>query len=550
MGLSLDNHWRIASLAAAVKHPCGSPPEKSVNLSDLAKGITIRQRVLRNTVSNYIGQFIARGIWFLLTPFLLHHLGTVDYGLWVLTGSVVAYGSLLNLGIGGAIIKYVAEYRARGESEQARSLIATALCLYTLLGATVIILSIVLGLIFPSLFNVPAEKQSTTTWLVLLMGLGVGLSIPCSMPGAVLRGLQRYDIANLISIIGALLSATLTVTMLLLGGGVVGIVAINIPVTLVMQVPHVWLIRRVAPNFRLGWHGAKWSFIRPLLGFSSSLFVLDLAGHLQTKTDELVIGAFLPVKVITPYAIARGLSEVLLVLTNQFTRVLLPLASELHAEKDGDRLRTLYIAGTRLTLVIALLIGCPLIIFRESILTLWIGAPYAEYGHLVLILALSCLIETSQWPAGSILQGIARHRVMAAMAICSGLGNLVLSVVLVRPFGLTGVALGTLIPTAIVCLAVFLPYSMRVIGASKAQVSKEVFLPALLPAIPAALVLYLLQHVLEPSSLLSIMVVTGIGFLVYTIGYLNFGASEVERQTCRSFALNAIRLVEARLKQP
>jgi O-antigen/teichoic acid export membrane protein len=360
-----------------------------------------------------------------------------------------------------------------------------------------------------------------------------------------LQGLQRYDIVSVLSVIRALLSATLTVIVLLLRGGVLGIVVISILVMLIMQVPQIWFIQRVAPKFQLGWEGAKWSFIRPVLAFSSSLFILGMAGRLQTKTDEIVIGAFLPVKVITPYAIARTLSEVVLVLTNQFMRVLFPLASELHAENDRDRLRALYIIGSRLTLAIALLIGCPLIILRKSLLILWVGMGYAEYGHLVLILTLAYLIEASQWSAGFILQGMARHRLMAVMAICSALGNLALSVALVRPFGLTGVALGTLIPITVFRLAVFLPYSMRVIGVSKTQVGKEVFLPAFLPAIPVVVLLYIIQHAITPSSLLSIIVVTGISFLVYLIGYLHLGASEIERQTCRSFAMGAVRFVEA-----
>jgi hypothetical protein len=50
---------------------------------------------------------------------------------------------------------------------------------------------------------------------------------------------------------------------------------------------------------------------------------------------------------------------------------------------------------------------------------------------------------------------------------------------------------------------------------------------------------------LERSSLLSIMVVAGIGLLEYVIGYLNWAASEVEWQPCRSFALSTIRYAEA-----
>jgi len=45
------------------------------------------------------------------------------------------------------------------------------------------------------------------------------------------------------------------------------------------------------------------------------------------------------------------------------------------------------------------------------------------------------------------------------------------------------------------------------------------------------------------------MVVVGIGLLVYVIGYLNWGASKVERQTCRSFALSTIRFAETCLKR-
>jgi hypothetical protein len=64
------------------------------------------------------------------------------------------------------------------------------------------------------------------------------------------------------------------------------------------------------------------------------------------------------------------------------------------------------------------------------------------------------------------------------------------------------------------------------------------------------IILYLAQKMLEPSSLLSTMVVAGIGFMVYVIGYFNWGASGAERQTCRNFALGTIRFAESCLKRP
>src|SRR3989442_3492311 len=114
-------------------------------VNDAAKDVVIHRRVLRNTVSNLLGKAIALITGFLLTLFILHKIGPIQYGLWILVGSAASYGSLLDLGITGAVIKYVAEYRAKGEHEQIRRFIATALSLYTVLGLTTIAFSAALA---------------------------------------------------------------------------------------------------------------------------------------------------------------------------------------------------------------------------------------------------------------------------------------------------------------------------------------------------------------------------------------------------------------------
>src|SRR5213078_2168691 len=108
--------------------------------------------------------------------------------------------------------------------------------------------------------------------------------------------------------------------------------------------------------------------------------------------------------------------------------------------------------SSRLTLAIFIPVGCVLAVLTRPILTAWVGAAYADYAHLVIILTLAGLINTSMWPAASILQSMSRHRPLAAMSLGSGLVNVALSIALVHRFGLTGVALGTLIPTAAECL--------------------------------------------------------------------------------------------------
>ncbi len=73
-----------------------------------AQNAVIGRRVLLSTISNYASKAFTLGIWFFLTPYLVHQLGDSAYGLFVLVGSVAAYGSLLDFGIAPAVTKYVA----------------------------------------------------------------------------------------------------------------------------------------------------------------------------------------------------------------------------------------------------------------------------------------------------------------------------------------------------------------------------------------------------------------------------------------------------------
>src|SRR5688572_27957068 len=106
----------------------------------------IRDRLLAGTISHFTGKFTAMFIWYVLTPFVLDRLGPSGYALWVLMGAIASDGFLLDFGIGGAVVKYVAEHAACGEHQDARIIVASAVRLYSALalaafGASVLLSS-------------------------------------------------------------------------------------------------------------------------------------------------------------------------------------------------------------------------------------------------------------------------------------------------------------------------------------------------------------------------------------------------------------------------
>jgi hypothetical protein len=124
-----------------------------------------------------------------------------------------------------------------------------------------------------------------------------------------------------------------------------------------------------------------------------------------------------------------------------------------------------------------------------------------------------------------------------------------LSILLVKRFGLTGVALGTLVPSIVMSLGFLQPYVARTMKVGFAEFFSEVLAPALVPGVPMGLVVYFLKQIVDVGSVFSLIATAGVGIAAYAAGYLTIGASSLERQTYRNVVLNAMRYAENRLRR-
>jgi O-antigen/teichoic acid export membrane protein len=497
--------------------------------------VLIRQRAFWAAIASGSARLVELALGFLLTPFILHRLGDENYGLYILVAAIFGQGALLDFGITPAVIKYVAEHRAQRDHDRMRSLIATVQVLYCLIGLLTLLLTIPLAAALPYFFNVQPFQHDTTTMVVLLMGARLAISIPCQTPWAVLWALHKYGQANAISVLRTILTAVATVAVLLLGGGIIGMVAVTIPVILLTQLVFVWYVRRVAPEISFGFQGARREFAKIVVSYGSSLSLADIAYYVQAKSDEIIIGAFLPVSAVSPYAIARRLSVVPHILAEQALGGILPLTSELNAKGDSDRLRSLYVVASRVTFAICISLAVVLIVLAGPLLTVWVGSDYASYAPILVVLTLASVAEVSHWPGQVILQGLARHHGLVVPYICGAVAKLGLAVLLVRSHGLVGIAVATMISSIALSVIYVFPYTMRIFGVSFLQLLKQVLLPVSLPALPMISLLCSIAWAVEPSRPITLGCTACGGLVTYAIVYIVFCAGNAERDLLRTF---------------
>ena len=69
-------------------------------------------------ILSYVLMFFEVLSTLLLTPCMLSTLGQAEYGVYRLSGTIVAYLLLLDLGVGNASVRFFSKYRANNDIEQ------------------------------------------------------------------------------------------------------------------------------------------------------------------------------------------------------------------------------------------------------------------------------------------------------------------------------------------------------------------------------------------------------------------------------------------------
>jgi O-antigen/teichoic acid export membrane protein len=464
-----------------------------------------RKRFALNVGMNWAATAVNMVVPFFLTPFVVRHLGTVGYGVWILAVSTVSYLNLLDLGLRSAVIRFVSKAQARGEQGEASSAIHAALWFRLLMAALVGMLSLALAALAPHLFRIPADMMRAAQWTILLCSLGVGVTLVSGVFGAVLAAIHRFDLLSFITMGQTLTRAGGVLLILATGRGLVTLAAWELTVLLLVALATTACALKIyAPSrVRPGWPDMR--ILRMIWSYSFTTFLFILAVQIITNTDNLVVGAFLSVGVVTYYAIGGSLvgyaSQVSAALSTTFT----PMASGLEASGRFEDLQKMLIRGTQATLGLSLPISAALLLRGGTFIRLWMGPQYEKISETVVrILMISMFFAIADGTAGSIMMAMDKHKPVARWAICEAALNLSLSIVLVKvkTIGIYGVAWGTAISMTLTHLLFYPRYIHQVLGVRPVTYIWQGWGKILLCVLPFAAACGLTERLWHPGNLL------------------------------------------------
>jgi O-antigen/teichoic acid export membrane protein len=487
-------------------------------------------RLLRRNALGVYAVYVAAIVsGLVVTPIVVHSLGTSSFGIWSFIGSVTIYLSILDFGVGPSIVRFGAEARGRRADEDLNAVASTGLAIYAAIGFVTLPLGLALAWIVPWAVGAPHAHVWDARIATALIVVGLAARFPLGLFNNLLVAQQRWDLQNLGNFVSTALYAVLVAVLMPHHGSLVLLGVLTLATTLLrLALPLLWL-RRELPALRLGRRYVTRARIREIASFSSSNFLVHMAQKIVFSTDVVVVGIVLGSSATGVYSIPAKLFALAFGIGTAVTSLMFPAFAELEGEGALHRQRQLLLTGLRGGTALMLLLAMPLLLIPDLLIRGWIGEGFGGSYAVMAILAGVLLVHQPVFVLTQFLIARARQREVAWVSIVTTLANLACSFALARVWGLWGVAVSTLVTDAAALIWIVPRLAAPAAGCTALDLVRAVVQPLAAASVASAAVLVALARVWEPRTLPTLAVLGLVWAAVAGSSIWRFGLSRGER---------------------
>ena len=408
--------------------------------------------IFRNVLYNFSTWFLPLGLSFFATPIIVKALGDEDYGIYALVLGFIGYS--FNFGIGRAITKYIAEYRANGENEKIKQVISATFFLNVAVGLFgVLVICLSANRLVTDVFKIQPDAQEKSVYAFYLAASIIFFSTLIYVFSAVLQGIHRFDVYSKIYNFNSFALLTGNILLALYGYGLLVLLGWNLLILIVTSVIYIVCSKRLLPEFGITFDFRRETLKKVLL-FSSGVMGYQILGNILLLFERGWITRKLGAESLTYYVVPMMLSLYIHSFISSLMLVIFPLASEL--KDDKEKLLRLYTKATKIVGLLVVFMAVTLIVQSKYFLTLWMGAEFAEKSAIILIIhTITFGLVAIQIISWQMTEGLGFPNYNFKIYIICFTLSVFLMIALTNNFGNSGIAISRMIGFAVIFFSVF-----------------------------------------------------------------------------------------------
>ena len=495
-----------------------------------------KRLVVINSLSSILTVAIEFFFNFWLYQYLIRRISPEEYSLLPVVMSIMVFMPLLTVFFTSGIGRYIIDAYAKGDEEGVTRIISSIFPFLTLCAILVLFIGGVVTFNIDHLLNIPAGRTSDARLMFFLLFILFAyrvLAIPFQV-GFYVK--QKFVASNMLMLARTLTKiAILFVLLFSTDVWVVWVVVADTASGFVFATIRLIYSRRMMPSLKYRVRMFDFSTAKTILSFGFWSFLAQSANSLGRAMDPIILNLFATPMDVTCFHIGSSFRRQTLNLMGRIFVNLQPAYIAMYSTNQQKRFVNTFHRGNRYYMWLALFMAMPLMIYRNELITLYVGPKFIMAATVIGLLYLASPIGSGINMLGRAAVAMGRIHKITPYIICLQIANLALTIYLVRnlQLGAVGSALSTFLVGLFGCLFIWIPISVRLLRISLHDWVHKSFIPGILPAIAGGITWFALSIWQPPATWFELGAYFSIGAISYLVTLYSLSLNKSERQELR-----------------
>ena len=494
-----------------------------------------KNQLKAGVILSYISEFVKIATNLIYTPIMLRLLGKSEYGLYQLVYSVVSYLSLLSLGFGSAYIRYYSQYKADNDDTGVARLNGMFMTIFCTISMICLLCGSVMVYNIKGIFasGLTDAEYGRARILMILMVLNLALTFPATVFNCNVTAHEKFIFQKTIIVLQNILNPFLCLPLLIMGVGSVGMVLVTTALTVGKLIINAWYCFKKL-YIRFLFKGFKFSLLKEMFAFTFFIFLNQIINQINWSVDKFLLGRLAGTTAVAIYGVGSTINNMYLQASLSISNVFTPRVHRLVARNEDDnKLTILFTRVGRLQFMLLSLVLTGFMFLGKPFIDFWAGDGYSDAYFVALLLITPCTVPLIQNIGIEIQRAKNKHKARSVVYSAIAVGNVIISIPLIKYYGPIGAALGTAIALILGNIVFMNWYYHSKLDINVIYFWKNVlsFLPSFIA--PGILGIIIMKYI--PVTKFVTLFVLAIAYTaVYVVSFWLFGMNNSEKDLLRN----------------
>lgn len=471
----------------------------------------------------------------LITPYILSSIGDVEYGVYKTISSLSASLMVLDLGLGGTVMRYIAKYKSEEKNDKIESFVSMALGEGSILIALIAVVCGVLYTLLPVVYatGLNAEELVLGKELFIVMSANLLLHVLENLLGGIIMGYNRFTFANGMKLARILWRMALIYGLLKIVQSALALVLIDFALTLTLLiVEYLYIRKNLKLKIQFSFRGWDKGVFNESFKYTALLFLTSIVAQMNNNLDNVIIGAIEGPSFVTIYSMGLLIFGMFENLSTAISGVMLPTVTNvLHQENGMQKVQGIVVQAGRIQFALLGAAAVGFAVIGPKFIQLWLGKGYSAVYEITLILMLPSLLELCVNVCLSVLR--AKNMLGFRTFVLTGVTvlNAIATIIAVHLFGYKAAAFGTAGSFIIGSLIIMNIYYYKKLSFNMLRIYRGIFSGTWICLLLSGGALWVSSRYLFVDGWLSFIANVLVFCLVYAVTMLLFGLKKNEKQS-------------------